>query len=512
MAAKTTPDTPSSDYDAMAPYWAMVSTILGGSEAVKKAGETYLPQFPNETEADYEYRRANGKFTNIYADILSTLSEKPFGEMLTLADNASDTMKKLSQDIDGRGNNLHVFASATFEDGINNAIDWILVDYTRARERADGRRLTLAEEASQGLRPYWVHVPATRMLAVYSDVIRGQEVFVHARMREDVTVRDGFGEVCVERVRVLDRQPVFEVLEDGTVTDQVVDYAPATFAVYEKRAVTGRRTSSSWQIIDSGAITLGVIALVPFITGKRIDGSWRFTPPMQGAADLQIEHYQQETALKAAKETVAFPMLAGNGVSPALVDGVPAPVPVGPKAVLYAPPYGDSGQHGAWEFVKIDAAGLKFLAEEVKRTEDQLRELGRQPLLPMAGITVVAAASASQKASSVLKSWALGLKDALEQALVLTAKWINDANPPTISWNIEDLDLDMQDDDGMTDVLALRTNGDLSLETTWAEMRRRGKLSADFDPKKERDLIEQETPDLDSEDDKEAALIPEPVG
>ena len=510
MADKTTPDATSTAYDAMLPYWDMVETILGDAPAMRAAGATYLPQFPNEATDDYDYRLANAKFTNIFADIVGTLATKPFGEEVQIVESsASDTIRNPAEDIDGRGNSLHVFAAATFFGAITNAIDWILVDYTRARPRADGQRLSLADERRQGLRPYWVRIPAKRMLAVYSDVVMGREIIVHARVREDQTVRSNFTETAVERIRVYDRAPIYEAI-DGVETDHVIGYAPATFTVYEKKT-TRANTSKSWAIVDSGVITLGEIPLVPFKTGAPIDSGWSLTPPMRAAAHLQIEHYQQETALKSIKELTAYPMLAGNGVSPAMNGTKPAPVPVGPRAVLYAPPMGDSGSHGEWTFIEPQGSSLTFLAADVAATETQLRELGRQPLIASAGITAVGAAFASQKAASVLKSWALGLKDALEQALKLTAAWLSDASQPTISWNLDDLDLDTRADTGVTDLTEARKNGDLSQETYWSELRRRGTLSADFDADQERDRLVEEAPGLDTPTDVSGALTPDPT-
>ena len=174
MADKTTPDATSSDYDAMLPYWEMVSTILDGADAMRAAGEKYLPKFPNETTEDYDYRRRNAKFTNVYADIVSNLAAKPFAEEVKLDEAAPERFQALAEDIDGRGNSLHVFASNTFFEGMNNAVDWIMVEFTKARPRTDGQPLSIADEKSQGLRPYWVHIPAQRMLAVYADVVGGK--------------------------------------------------------------------------------------------------------------------------------------------------------------------------------------------------------------------------------------------------------------------------------------------------------------------------------------------------
>ena len=501
MTTKTSPDATSSDYDAMLPYWEMVETILDGADAMKEAAQTYLPKFPNETTEDYEYRLENAKFTNVYADIVSNLAAKPFAEEVKLDDQAASRFKTLAEDIDGRGNNLHVFAASTFFDGLNNAVDWIMVEFTRAIPNPDGKPLSIAQEKAQGLRPYWVHVPAKRLLGVYADVVGGQEIIVHARIREDLTRRAGYDEVSVERVRVLNREPIVDVF------DRIVGYAPATFEIWERQA-TERSGSSTWVNVDAGNITIGVIPLVPFITGRRKGGSWRFVPPLRDAAFLQVEHYQQETALKSIKELTAFPMLAGNGVQPSMKDGKPQMVPVGPRSVLYAPPNGgDSNSHGEWAFIEPSSESLRFLAEDVKNTEQQLRELGRQPLTAQTGITVVSAAFASQKASSAIQAWALGLKDALEQAFVLTAAWLNETTSPTVAV-FTDFALDATDDKGPTVLTEARKNGDLSRETYWEELQRRNILSADFDPEEEMDRLDKELPDPDSAVDVAAAGTP----
>ncbi|HET9159665.1 MAG TPA: hypothetical protein VFN88_03565, partial [Caulobacteraceae bacterium] len=199
MISKIDPSTPSSDYMAMAPYWAMVDAILGGKNALEAAGQTYLPKMPKESLANYQRRLEGSPFTNIYADIVANLASKPFAEGVRLVEGALPRFMSLAEDIDGRGNNLNVFAAQTFYGGINYAIDWIFVDYSRAPHRGDGRPLTIAEEGPSGLnlRPYWVRVPASRVLAVYADIVRGREVIVHARLRENVIRRDGFGEVSV---------------------------------------------------------------------------------------------------------------------------------------------------------------------------------------------------------------------------------------------------------------------------------------------------------------------------
>lgn len=496
----------SSDYKAMLAYWDMVDTILEGAQAMRAAGKKYLPQFPNESDPDYKYRRDNAKFTNIYADIVENLAAKPFAEEVGLEDDADTRFRELAEDIDGRGNNLHVFSATTFFCGINNAIDWILVDYTRAIPRPDGQALSIAEEREQGLRPYWVHIPAKRLLAAYSVVIGSKETFYHVRIREDLVRRKGSDEETIPRVRVLNREPVYGPKGD------IVALGPATFQVWEQSAIKAGE-ATVWHVADEGPISIGEIALVPFTTGRRKEATWQLRPPMRDCAFLQIEHYQQETALKAIKELTAFPMLAGNGVTPSRDPaGNVATVPVGPKSVLYAPPFnGESSSHGEWSFIEPTAASLKFLAEDVKNTEQQLRELGRQPLTAQTGnLTVVTTAFAAQKGNSAVQAWALNLKDALEQAWVYTAKWLKEPNAAPSVRVFTDFDVGLDGEKGPEVLMSMRTSGpsgapDISQRTLWSEMRRRGVLSGDFNPEAEEKALLDELPDDDNEEDLNAA-------
>ena len=50
------PATTSAAYDTMAPRWHLIETLLGGTEAMRAAGETYLPRHSEETDKGYEER------------------------------------------------------------------------------------------------------------------------------------------------------------------------------------------------------------------------------------------------------------------------------------------------------------------------------------------------------------------------------------------------------------------------------------------------------------------------
>lgn len=491
--AVSSPETPSADYAAMLDYWTMVECILDGATAMRAAGIKYLPRFPNETDADYEYRRKNAKFTNVYRDIVEGLAAKPFTKEVELVDGkASKKVEELVEDIDGQGSHLHVFAQQVFFQGINDAIDWILIDKPPVPEGA-----SVAVEKQMGARPYWIHVPAKRMLAVHSDVVGGKETIVHCRIHEPTCVKVGYDEVILNRVREFNR----DKLSDGS-------YGPAHFTLWEEREDSADRLKKVWVAIEQGNISIGVIAIVPFITGRRRGTSWRFVPPMQDAAFLQVEHFQQETNLKSIKEQAAFPMLAGNGVSPPVDEaGNVKVVPVGPKTVLYAP-MSSEGRAGSWQFIEPAAQSLTFLAADVAATEQQLRELGRHPLTAQSSnLTVVTTLFAAQKSNSAIQAWAFNLKDALEEAFRYTCLWLGDSSQPEVAVHT-DFAIDMESDKAPDFLLKLRDGKVISRKALIVEAKRRDFLSPEYDADEDEAELLKEEAALPTEQDVRDALPP----
>lgn len=469
----------SGDYAAMLPYWQRVADITEGVEALRRRPRVYLPQFPNESAKNYAYRNANSKFSDIFSDIVESLSSKPFSREVGLAnESVQERVAAVVEDADRTGNHLHVFAQDVFHAGIANAIDWILVDHTKAPATN-----TVAEERKAGSRPYLVRIPALNMLAVYSGMHAGREVFTYAKIDETRTVVKGGKEMVVPRVRILARDELTG--KDG----EVVGYGHPRFEVWEKPA-----GADAWALVDQGALSIAEIPLVPFFTGRRKPGTWQITTPLKRVADLQIEHYQQETNLKSAKELTAFPVFKGEGVSPPVdAEGKPVSIPLGPSTMLWAP-LNDNGHHGSYGILEISATSLQFLSAEIDKTEAQMRELGRQPLTSgTSGITQVAAAFASQRSASAVQAWAFLLKDALEKSLRYAAQWMGDTLEPVVYVHT-DFAIELGADKAPELLAQMKKDGDLSLATLWDELKRRAILSPEFNADDEAHRLLDEVP------------------
>jgi hypothetical protein len=336
------------------------------------------------------------------------------------------------------------------------------------------------------------------MLAVYSAFADGKEQFVYARMNETYTRRKegSTDEETICRVRVLVRDEIKG--EDG----ETIGYAPARYEVHEKTSDGG----DVWEMVDAGPITIGVIPLVPLVTGRRQGSSWRVRPPLRDVADLQIEHYQADSDLKMAKIVGSYPMLAGNGITPPMdKDGKPVAIKRGPNAVLFAP-MDPSGNHGTWDVIEPATTTLQFNSEDLDKIERQMREMGRIPLTAgTSGMTQVTAMLQSQKVSSAVQAWAFLLKDALENAFAYTMMWMGSDEEPTVFVNTR-IAIELGDGNVPELLRQMREDGDLSQLTYWEEMRDRGVLSQEFDADREIARLTEEVPGEPTMDEIQEAM------
>lgn len=485
----------SSDYLAMQSYWDLVTTILGGAEAMRLAGEKYLPRFQNEVLTNdaqgrrydpYATRLASAPFTNIYEDSSRNLAAKPFSKEMKVTDDANDYYKQISNNIDQCGNNLHVFCQDVFQTGIDYGITWVLVDFSRAQPREDGGILSINDEKAQGLRPYWIHIEPYRLLAVYSDFVNGEEIIIHARINEPTVIVSGYIETTVQRVRVLHREPT-----SSDALGKALTYGPAMWYLYElvttpQGTVTGGTDTTTWKLVSAGQYSIGYIPLIPFVTGKRIAPSFTVRPPLRGLAWLQVEEYNQESNLKTVMELTCFPMLSGDGINPP-EDGLK--VPVGPRAILYGGSNVD-GKTGTWKFLEPSATSIKELQAKLEKTQNDMRDLSYQPLT-LQNLTVITTGQVATKANSAVQAWAIRFRDVIEQAFVTTADWIGRTDAPNIYIHI-DFNVGLLDTAGFAQLMTLRTNKDISREAIVNAAVRYGYLDDNFDPEEDDQALAEE--------------------
>lgn len=475
----TNPSTQSADYRAMADYWRMVDDIMGGAPAMRAAKTRYLPQFEDEPGPDYARRLAVSPFTPLYDGSFRNLASKPFSKEVRIGEDAPEILKKLVEDIDGAGNHLHVVAREVFKGAINYGCDWLLVDHT-----AVPAGVTLGDERAMGARPYWVRIPAKSVIAVYEGQIGGETVIVHARIAETETVRDGFDEKTIERVREFNH-----------------DDAGARWTLWRKDA-------GNWSVEAEGVFSIGLIPLVPMFTGEREGNGFAVRPPLRDLAHMQITEYQMEANLAYVQTNTTFSTHVFQGVDQPLDEtGKPVRVSVGPRTVVFLPFDEASGNFGDYKQVEPSGTAAKALREDLDAFRKEMREAGMQPLLPQSGnLTATATAVAEAKAHSAVEAWALALKDVLEQAFVYTCMWLGlpKEQAPDVIVNTDfAVGEKSVEEMGVIDTMYEREL--LSGEQYVEEALRRGILAPTYNREKDEKLIEAERPD---DDDLAAAVLP----
>lgn len=464
--SNTDPSTPSSAYTAMLPSWQRVDDILAGPAVIRSKGETYLPKYEAEGPEEYKRRLAASPWRPEFDDALRSLAAKPFGKDVALGEGAPGGIKALAEDIDARGSNLTAFLRGIFRGGIAKGMHAILVDYPSMFQGA-----TLADERAAGARPYWVSVPATDIIALYTEFRGGKEVVTHVRIHEHAIERDGFGEKSVERIRIIE---------------------PGLWELWEKG-------ESGWQKVSEGAMTLPQVPLALFYTGER-KGPQLVKPPLADLADMQIELYRKLSRQDEIETYAGSPMLAGIGIDMDQEN----PIQLGPKRVLFAPPMGEN-KSTDWKYVEPSAANLKEVRESVRDVIQDMRRLGMQPLVRESGdVTATATSVEAAKAHSAVEAWALALKDTAEQAFVFTSQWFN--QPTSVEVEIDtDFAVDPFAQAPLTALKDARASRDISHRTYLSGLRRFSVLPSDLDVDEEIDAVLEEVPGDDDEADIEAA-------
>ena len=175
-------------------------------------------------------------------------------------------------------------------------------------------------------------------------------------------------------------------------------------------------------------------------------------------------------------------------------DGkTPKKVAVGPNRVLYGVPQ-DNGIGGSWKYVEPQANSLEFLQKNIDKTKNDLRELGRQPLTALSTqLTTVTTSIAAGKAKSAVTAWCFNLKDALENALLVTMKWMNSDYEPEVNV-YTGFDNVLDDGQDLEELGKARERRDISVETYWEELKRRKVLSPEFSVELEKKRLLEDIP------------------
>lgn len=462
MAEKATVDTTSSAHAWMSIMWHKINALLGGTETMRARGEAYLPRHAEEDYDNWQRRLDRSVLTNIYRRTVRSLSGRPFTEEVQLQ-NVPETLMKMSEDVNKMGDNISVFARNVFQDGIAKGHTAILVDFPpQAELNEDGSRRTLADQVREGVSPYFCHIRPENIIAAYSEVVGGVEMFTHVRIRENAVERDGFDEVSKQRVRVLE---------------------PGMWQLWE--LVKGANKKEQWVVIGSGETGLSFIPLVVFYTER--EGCMTSNPPLMDIANLNIAHWQSSADQRHILTVARFPILASSGV----VDlGTTV---IGPNEHLNTP-----DTQGRFYYVEHSGNAIEAGRKDMLDLEESMVTLAMEPLLRKAGnVTATQRSIDAAEGHSDLQNLAVRFGETLTTAFMMAGMWLEIDWPDDASVKVfTEFGPTAQESKDIDQLIQMRGNRDISRESFYRELQRRNFLDINFDAATEQRKIEDEGEDM----------------
>lgn len=436
--------------EAMSEDYPIITALLGGTTAMRKAAKAYLPQWPNEADNAYDNRRKTATLFPAFGRTCEVLTGKPFSKPITFEDDVPPRIAEWCENVDLQGHNLHAFAAAVCFHAMSYGLCGILVDFPTA----DGIR-TKAEEDAAGVRPYFVHIHAQNILGWRAQRINGVQTLTQLRFLEVVSVPDGdFGEKEIEQVRVL-YIGKWQVWRES-----------------EKVDASGKK---EWVLHAEGVTSLKKIPFVP-VYGRRT-GYMQAVPPLVELAHMNVEHWQsksdQQTILHVARIPILFAKMLGD-----------SPITVGASSAVKS-----DDPEGDLKYVEHTGAAIESGAKELAALEDRMRQVGAELLVIKPGNMTVAHTMADNEAGMcTLQRIVQDLEDALDVALALACEWVNEPGGGHIhifnDFGVASLA------EASTDLLRdMNVDGTLSDETLFREVQRRGMIAPDIDWVSEKDRI-----------------------
>jgi hypothetical protein len=441
--------------ERMREHWAIVDPLMGGTQAMRAAGNKLLPQYPAEADDTYKERLALSTLLPAYAETVASSTSRVFAEPLQLGEDVPEPIKLLSADIDLGGNDLNSWSVEWFREALAKGLCHALIEHQPTRDK-DGNKLykTIDEEKKAGVRPYAVIIKPGQ--------VRGWRFagsnLVQFRYAEQVEEADGdFGIKCIEQIRVLE---------------------PGHWRTYRKPDGGGE-----WAQHDEGATSLTYIPLVTFYTGRT--GPMTAKPPLLELAHLNVKHWQSQSDQDNLLHVARVPLLF------VFTDNEEFQLTISSASATRMPKDGNA------KYVEHTGAAITAGRDSLNDLVDDMRMAGAK-LLQKDKQAVKTAAQANEEAAqelSPLARLAGQFADCIAQLLQILADYgsLGDGGHVEMRGNF---DSDFAPEVSLPNLISMANSGKLSDETLYSEMQRRGVISDELDWEAEKARIEEQGPAL----------------
>jgi hypothetical protein len=365
------------DYDASLDWWQRCRDAVAGSDAIKAAGETYLPKLGGQDQKRYDSYKLRAVWYNATSRTLQAMLGCQFRKPPTVA--WPDALTLHLKDITLTGLSLPLFAYLLEREVWTTGRYGVLVDYPDPTTAAPGSR------------PKWIGYPAERIRNWQTRRVGEATVLslvVLADDREDLDPADPFVPVITPQLRVLRLDEadlyVVDLYRQVTATD------------------ASGQARTTWQLAETFEPTIrgARIAYIPyrFFAPSGAEPTPE-KPPLLDLVDLNLAHYRNAADLEHGRHYCGLPTpwVAGFNIDEdqELVIGSQAAwVATDPAAHAGMLEFTGQGlgalEHALQEKeAKMAAIGARLIEEPKKDAETaetlRLRQSGEQSIVQTAG-------------------------------------------------------------------------------------------------------------------------------
>jgi hypothetical protein len=406
----------------------------------------YLHKEPAEPKTAYSERLHRSTYTPIYRD-----SIRAYAGLLNRFQLVTPppSLAAHEQNVDLQGSSVQSFWNHCDEYAIRDGGVFIMVDMM-----PDGEANNFLDQQRDGRHPYLIMVERKDVINWSVEYKNGREFIHHATIRQikSIPAPSGYGTVI---------EPIYYVLKPGQVE---------TYRMEKK--------DGKWLQIKIGSPVLTTLPVVPLVwygssTSKFAQGDL----PMNGLAELSIQHYQMRSDLQELLHKCAMPVPVRKG-APTGPDGRPAPLVLGPNTAVDLP-----GEGGEFGFAEPTGKSLERHQAEIQHIEMLMDRSGLNFLY---GANIKTATEASLRASQVASQVAALVRNKTSSFNTVMRLWaayageLESLTPESgIALNDSLINRPL-DPSGMAQLVNLFNSEILSHETILGELQRGGVLDPDL--------------------------------
>ena len=406
------------EYEASLAGWSRARCVIAGEDAVKAAGELYLPRLDMQRDVDYAAYRMRASFYNATARtadgyIGMIFRRAPFQRLPTPTSTLGKAVATFVTDADMLGTSLYGYAK--------NVVTEVI---------AVGRAGTLVDwEDTVEHRAYATMYAAESILNWQVQRINGRNIPTLIVLRETVELpiapdATDFSIKIIEQIRVLRLVPFANATPAKVSARQDYGCVVEIYRRQEKASASRRQSKGDWELVEKRTpLRRGKpLPLLPFVFhGPRHSRAAVDSLPLNDLICINLDHYRLDADYKHGIHYTALPTVVVCGFpkeSTPVVGSSMAWVSENPDAKAF--------------FLEYTGQGLNTFEKAQDRDERQMAVVGSRLLSEQKKVGETAEAMQLRQTgeNSILANLATSVSESLTQMLRWVHWWNSSEETP----------------------------------------------------------------------------------